>query len=287
MDATQQAFIRRLRNQWSNVLLFGSMILLTSAGLAAGAALGVTFAGRLPAVFPAFKLAFVLVGILGGFSGGVFLSLLVSPFTLRHAFFARAIGEWNGVSLYAAADSDLPGKLPNVFVSGFSFGRGIFRPVIFASEGALKLLAPSALEAVFAHELSHLNQNHLLKRMLRAIGTFIVASVLTAATLIGMHWSGYANLGGAFSLVAGIIPALLTWMTMRQLLWDQEFEADETAMKIFQIKATSLLEALTTLQAAIERSTGSKAHPLVSERILRLEQLAKVKKLPTVELQAA
>ncbi len=244
-------------------MLFGSVIALTASGLVAGTALGVIVASRWENAPPILQLLIVLVSTVGGFSAGVLASLFASPFVLRHAFFATPIGEWQGTMVYSAADEDLPGRLPNIFVAGFSFGVGIFRPAIFVAEGAIRILPKDALEAVFAHELSHLACRHLWKRLVVGVSTFLIASFLTSVALIGLHWSGYTEIGGFFSLIAGILPAALTWMTMRQMIWNQECEADRHAMDEYGVGPAQLLSALEILQ----RAMGGEPHPLVAERM--------------------
>ncbi len=270
MDALKNLLHSRLRNQLSNVLLFGSMIALTGIGIVAGAVSGLLLAGRtavhdLP---PIFQLGTVLLFTVTGFAAGVFASVGASPWVLRYAFFATRIGEWSGVAVYSARDEDLPGRLPNVFVAGFARAWGPFRPVIFVAEGALRALKQDSLEAVFAHELSHLDCRHLSRRLFRAVGVFLLASFLTSITLIGLHWSGYTGMGGAFSVVAGILPALLTWMAIGQMGWEQEFEADEAALRNYGVAPEALLSALIAMQKAI----GGEAHPLVSARMDSLRQ---------------
>ncbi|MBS1962766.1 MAG: M48 family metalloprotease [Bdellovibrionales bacterium] len=265
MDAIRDHFHHRLRNQLSNVLLFGSVIGITAIGLFAGCVGGVLLVGRtaLHEGSPVLQLLVVVLSTVAGFAAGASASLFASPLVLRHAFFARPIGEWNGIRLFAAADADLPGGAPNVFVSGFSFGFGPFRPAIFVAEGAARILPRPALEAVLAHEYSHLACRHLGKRVFAGITTFVAASFFTSIALIGLHWSGYTEFGGFLSLLSGVIPAALTWMTVRRLLWDQEFEADAHAMDRLGVSPGRLLEALETLQRAI----GGEPHPLVAERM--------------------
>jgi Zn-dependent protease with chaperone function len=265
MEALKDHFHTRLRNQLSNAILFGSVIGITAVGLVAGTTAGVLVVGRTGAHewMPVFQLLTVVLLTVGGLSLGVFTSLLVSPVVLRYAFFAKRIGEWNGIGVFTAADEDLPGGIPNVFVSGFNFGPGLLRPAIFVAEGAIRVLPQPALRAVFAHEFSHLECHHLFKRVVTGVSTFVLASFLTAIMLIGLHWSGYTEIGGAFSAVSGILPAVITWMAIRQLLWHQEFEADLNAIERHGVPPEALVLALETLQRAI----GGETHPLVAERI--------------------
>jgi len=265
MEALKNHLHSRLRNQISHMILFGSIIGLTATGLVSGTTAGVLLIGRTSAHewLPVFQLLTVIFLTVAGFSSGVFTSLFVSPLLLRHAFFAKSVGEWNGIDVYSVADEDLPGRVPNIFVSGFSFGFGPMKPAIFVGEGAARVLSREAMRAVFAHEVSHLECRHLLKRVGVGISTFIAASVLTSVMLIGLQWSGYAEIGGIFSAFAGIIPAVLTWMTMRKMIWAQEFEADENAMLRHGVSPETLLGALVTLQRAI----GGEAHPLVADRM--------------------
>lgn len=277
----------RFRNQISNVILFGSMIAITAFGLILGMISGVTLLSlsALEGLPPVLKLVSILAFTTGGFSFGVFLSLFLSPFILRFAFFAKKIGTWSKVDVYSVADEDLPGKTANVFISGFSFGIGPFKPAIFVADGAAQVLSRPALEAVFAHEMSHLQCQHLLKRTLRGIGAFLFASLFTAITLIGLQWSGYAELGGFFSLVSGVIPAVLTWLTIRKMAWSQEIEADSHALRHFDVAPESLIEALRTLQNTAEQTVGAKIHPLVAERLSILH--AKCLPAPSPEITRA
>ena len=273
MEALKNHFHSRIRNQLSNIILFGSVIGLTALGLVAGTIAGVLLVGRTGVHEwpPVAQLLVVVLSTVGGFSTGVFASLFVSPAVLRRAFFASPVGEWEGIAVYSARDVDLPGRVPNIFVSGFSFGFGPFRPAIFVAEGAIRILSKDALHAVFAHELSHLECGHLSRRVRVGVATFVGASFLTAVTLIGAQWSGYTELGGAFSVVSGILPAALTWMSIRQLLSAQEFEADENAIHHHGVAPESLVAALETLQRAI----GGEPHPLVAARISAARAMAR------------
>jgi Zn-dependent protease with chaperone function len=261
---------RRIRNQISNILIFGTLIAFAAAGLVYGAMSGVFLVDHFGRdLAPFLKLTSVVLSTLCGFAAGVGASFYVSPFVLRHAFFAVPIGNWKGISVYACEEADLPGKAPNIFIAGFRRGVGPFRPAIFASRTALSLLERPALEAVFAHELSHLRLGHLRKRLGTAMTTFVTASVLTSAVLLGMQWTGYTAVNGLLSILGGIVPAVLTWMSMKNLLWSQEFEADENAIRVFGAEPGALLEALTSLQTAI----GGRTHPLVEARMEKLRAL--------------
>jgi Zn-dependent protease with chaperone function len=265
VETLKEVLETRVRNQISNVILFGSVIGLTATGLVAGATAGTLLVGRTSAHawMPVFQLLTVVLATVAGFSAGVFASLLVSPLVLRFAFFATPLGEWNGIAVHSAADEDLPGHAPNVFVAGFSFGIGALRPAIFVSEGAIRALSRDSLVAVFAHEISHLECRHLAKRVVAGVASFLAASFLTAIMLIGLHWSGYAEIGGIFSAISGVVPAVLTWMTIRQMIWRQELEADRNAIARHGVAPEALFSALETLQRAI----GGNPHPLVAARM--------------------
>lgn len=268
-SSIEKTAARRLRNQLSNVLIFGTLIVMTGAGLLCGAMVGVFVVGHtsLAEMHPILKLGAVILSTLIGFSSGVAMSFYVSPFVLRYAFFAKRIGEWKGVPVFAAEDADLPGKIPNVFVAGFRPAIGPFRPSIFASRTVFALLDPEALEAVFAHEVSHLELNHARKRLITGISTFISASLFTSAVLIGIQWSGYAKIGGILSIFAGLVPAALTWLSIRNLVWKQEIEADTNATRIHGVLPEHLHAALLRLQTRI----GGNPHPLVITRMERLK----------------
>lgn len=78
MDALRDHFHHRLRNQLSNVLLFGSVIGITAAGLCAGCIGGVLLVGRtaIHEWSPVLQLLTIVFSTVGGFAAGASASLL-------------------------------------------------------------------------------------------------------------------------------------------------------------------------------------------------------------------
>jgi CBS domain containing-hemolysin-like protein len=125
MDALKTHFQSRIRNQISNVILFGSMIGITACGLISGITLGTLFISRTFAHdwMPVFQLLTIVMFTVGGFSLGIFASLYMSPFVLRYAFFAKKIGTLNDVSIYSATNIDaLIGPFPKLKPATNTFG---------------------------------------------------------------------------------------------------------------------------------------------------------------------
>lgn len=156
-------------------------------------------------------------------------------------------------------------RAPNAFATG----RGPRHAVVAVTRGLLELLPPAELEAVIAHELSHIRNHDML------IGT--IAAVLAGAIMmIGSIWrwaavfGGYSGNGddrGANPLVFILLAILAPFAALVVKLWisrTREFTADAGAAGLTG-NPLALARALKKIEAAVlderlEPATPAMAH---------------------------
>lgn len=163
-------------------------------------------------------------------------------------------------------------------VAGFPFGRGVFRPGLFISQGMLDALNEEELRAVVLHEVAHLKLRHLMRRLgysatlifgTTAVATFCVyaASVVAPAGEL-KNMVGFAAAAGAF---------LATFKLLGRQSRNQEFVADHHAVSALGASSESLVSALRKLDRVnhldpmnrVAQLSGS--HPATDARVARLE----------------
>jgi Zn-dependent protease with chaperone function len=155
-------------------------------------------------------------------------------------------------------------------ISGFGFGRGIFQPGLFLGETLFEKLSEDEVEAVVAHEASHLYHGHLLKRAGLGFTVFVSSMFLCGIFLVIQHYPEPPRypallLLSFFLLVPGVITA--SFLKLQTIA--AEFEADQTAVLKFGASALSLISALRKL----EESSGLPPQELTRTRILALQTL--------------
>lgn len=127
--------------------------------------------------------------------------------------------------------------------------------IVLTDELVMRLDNDDAIAAVLAHELGHLHERHLLRRMLQGVAT------ATAMTL----------LLGDLSAVAANLPTLLMDLKYSR---DAELEADDYAVRLLRLNGVSgdaLVAALEGLEADSHGQLPYLAtHPELAERIARI-----------------
>lgn len=277
---------RRFRNQLANLVTSGAILTCLVLGIVLGTVAGIHLAKAAQIVWgwgDAAKALAVIILTLAGFATGLFTAYGVSPRLVRFAFSARASRDSVAtailneirlchrgleIRLYEIDDGAYPIFGANVVVAGITFGRGFFRPAIFAAQSVLRTCPPDELHAIFAHEVAHLSEWHLFKRIRGAFSTFLVATFFTSLLVVGLQWSGYVQVAALTAAISGLIPAILTWIHTRVQMREQEKEADRTAIEVFGAETDALLSALERLTAR----TGAPPHPYVAERMAILKQ---------------
>ena len=157
----------------------------------------------------------------------------------------------------------------NVVVTGLPWGRGFFTPAIFASESVLSGCSEDELYAIFAHEIAHIRQRHLIKRIGEGLAVGAMGSLFTSFMIVGLQLMGFKSLAIAVTTASALIPVILIWLNLQRLLQVQEKEADWVAIRDFQARPLDLLNALKKLTLWNQAGT----HPLVHERMLILQGL--------------
>lgn len=288
MTETTRAFFRkRFKNQLSNLMTSGTVLFLIAGGILMGTIAGIhtaKFAQDVLGVGESAKSLIVIALTIAGFVTGLFLSYGLSPRLLQASFFAKPTRNPEAIALlqeilvnspqiqadfYEIDDEEYPLFGPNVVVSGFTRGRGWLKPAVFAAKSVLRTCPKAEIHAILAHEMAHLNEWHLLKRIRGALATFLIATLFTSFVIVGMQWSGYAQVATLVATISGIVPAILTWMQTKVQIRSQEKEADQKAIETFGAAPEALLTALKRLTT----DSGRVPHPIVEERIQILTRL--------------
>ena len=158
----------------------------------------------------------------------------------------------------AIADTDLP--------NAFATGRSPNRSAVCVTTGILRTLTAEELEAVLAHELSHVAHRDVLV-MTVASSAGIVAGMVTR----GAQWGGFGigrsrNGGGAFGFIAVLLISLvvyaISFLLLRLLSRYRELCADRSGAYLTQ-RPSALASALTKISGEMNS---------VPERDLRAAQ---------------
>lgn len=274
----QEFYYRRFRNQVAHAISIGACLVLGATGIFLGAVAGVKSAA-LFAEAPSLIQAFWVISMtLFGFLTGCSAAYGMGPIWIRIGFSARAFRRrvilpstiGGKIDVFMIDDEKYPSFGKNVVVAGFKGGKGMFRPAIFLSETVSQRCTAHEIDCIIAHELGHLASSHLKKRVVSSLVIFSSGAVFTALVILGIHWSGYAQIATHVGTFAGIVPALLTWVHNRRLLCSYEKEADMRAIYEFGATAEGLLSALRTLSTLNSGFSSS----LLRERIEILESLS-------------
>jgi heat shock protein HtpX len=214
----------------------------------------------------------VLGGYFGGRQGAVLFFVLAAVMNFGMYWFSdRAVLRMYRARVVSAADApDLvrmvdglreraglpmptvavaPSEQPNAFATG----RNPQNAVVCVTAGLLKLVSPSELEGVLAHELAHVKHRHMLVSTVAATMAGAVAMLASVA-----RWG--AILGGgrdadrnpvallAMTIVAPVAAMIIQFAISRQ----NEFQADRTAAQIVG-RPDGLANALQKLEGYARR----------------------------------
>ena len=139
------------------------------------------------------------------------------------------------------ADMDLP--------NAFATGRSPDRSVVCVTTGILQLLDAEELEAVLAHELSHVAHRDVLV-MTVASSAGILAGMLTRGAQFGGLSRGRSNNGGVpavlIALVVSLVVYAVSFLLLRLLSRYRELCADRSGAYL-TMKPQALASALTKI----------------------------------------
>jgi heat shock protein HtpX len=191
----------------------------------------------------------------------------------------------------AVADTDVP--------NAFAMGRSQKKAVVCATTGIMRVLSPSELEGVMAHELAHVKNRDV---MIMTVASFF-ASVAAMMTQFGLFFGagGDDDDGGlpfVVVLLASFVVYILSFFLMLALSRYREFSADRgaalttgrpSALASALVKISGAMQAVptkdlreaermnaffivpTSVKGAVQ--TLFSTHPPMEKRIERLQQL--------------
>ena len=179
--------------------------------------------------------------------------------------------------------------------NAFAVGRSPKRAVIAVSRGLLQTLEPAELEAVLAHELSHILNRDMI--------VMTYASLLASVAAFAVHWGRWLRFAGRRNPLAVVfLVSLVVWVVsfflLRALSRYREYAADRGAviltgspatMRSALIKVSDVIQRIPTrdLRTAqplnafyiISQSKRSRlgelfgTHPSLEHRLARLEAM--------------
>jgi hypothetical protein len=172
-------------------------------------------------------------------------------------------------------------KLDRYYMTHDVRGGLAFLDRVFFDAKYFKTLLPDEMLAVGAHELTHLNQRHGIKRFYRIISpTIIIGTIIGALVFFNFSYFGHAssfiNLGKElFSLLAAVLSALLTIIISlyanANWLCQQETDCDLSSVKF--LNSDAMASALIKLNKLHPKKTTClnrflpKSYPVLEQRI--------------------
>ena len=223
---------------------------------------------------------------------------------------AQPIEESQSPQLYRAvreltAEAHLPMPricmIPQAAPNAFATGRNPEHAAVAVTEGIMRILTPSELKGVLAHELGHVRNRDILVSSIAATlagAIMILASMARWAAIFGgFRAGGDDDRGGGIPglIVTAIVAPIAATLIQLAISRNREYLADETGARLAH-NPEDLARALEKLEAASERipmdanpSTAHmfivnplsgkslaglfSTHPPIEERIRRLRSM--------------
>ncbi len=241
----------------------------------------------------------VIVGGILGISGGLFVNFALAPFFLRKTLPLKAPageGDEDRVSktvesVFAKAQITAPelrildlNRMDNAMalIAGFSWGRGIFKPLLLVSKTLLGILNADELRAVIDHEAAHIALRHLRRRLLYSVALILglaFASIATNLLVFLVTRSGSSFLWGGL-IAMGSFFVCFRLLGKKNLQYEQE--ADCYAVEKLGANPADLIQALRKLDLLNfqgrnikilgKLQLSAKLHPNTDARIAELEK---------------
>lgn len=126
-----------------------------------------------------------------------------------------------------------PSQQPNAFATG----RNPSHSAVAVTEGLLRLLSPSELEGVLAHELAHIKNRDVLVGTIAAAlagAVSMMANVLQWGAIFGMGRSDDEEEGGGMvgGLIMAIVAPIIAMIIQMAISRSREYMADATGAQI-------------------------------------------------------
>lgn len=145
-----------------------------------------------------------------------------------------------------------PHSMPNAFATG----RSPDRAVVCATEGILRKLDDEELEAVIAHELSHVAHRDVLVMTVASSAGILAGMLVQGGRFGAFAGRGRGNNNNAIGLVAVLVISLvvyaISFLLLRLLSRYRELSADRSAAYLTQKPST--------LARALQKISGDIAH---------------------------
>lgn len=177
---------------------------------------------------------------------------------------AREVSPQQAPELHAAIErlcvvADLP--KPRVAIAetampnAFAVGRSPKRATVCVTTGILELLSPGELEAVLAHELTHVQNRDVAVMTVASFFASIAAFIVQIGVWFGAWGDGDNEDNGASWIVVIAVSAVvyvISWLLLQALSRYREFAADRGSA-IITGRPSALISALMKLDASMQR----------------------------------
>lgn len=188
--------------------------------------------------------------------------------------------------------------IPNDSPNAFATGRNPDHAAVAATQGIMRLLTPTELKGVLAHEIGHVRNRDILISTIAATmagAIMILANIARFGAIFGLARDDDEGGGILGILVMSIIAPLAAMLIQLAISRSREYLADETGAHLAH-NPESLARALEKLSRGVERApmdanpstahmfivnplTGSglmnlfSTHPPIEERVARLRSM--------------
>lgn len=238
----------------------------------------------------ALMLLFMAIGGAIGGSSGMFIAFIIAAgmnffsyffsdkIVLKH-YNAIEVDESNAKDLYQIVKrlSDkaktpmpkvciIPDQTPNAFATG----RNPQNAVVAATEGLLNLMNEEEVEAVLAHEMSHVKHYDILTGSIAAVFAGAIAMLANFAQF-GAMFGGNRENGGSnpiVLLILAVVAPLAATVIQMSISRSREFAADKGAAELtghpeWLISALSKLDSYARNGAVLQKADPSSAHMFI------------------------
>ena len=224
--------------------------------------LGALYVAFVGVLFAAGVQGFVILLIAGGFAA---LQFFTSDKLALHAMGAREVTPQEAPELHSMIErlciqADLP--KPKIAVAytempnAFAIGKSQKSATVCATTGIMKMLSPSELEGVMAHELAHVKNRDVMIMTIASFFASVAAMILQFGFLFGGggHHGSSDDEGPGFLviLLASLVVYVLSFLLMMALSRYREFSADRGAA-LTTGRPSALASALRKISSGMDR----------------------------------
>jgi heat shock protein HtpX len=159
-----------------------------------------------------------------------------------------------------AREADIPKPkvyiIPDESPNAFATGRNPEHAVVAATEGIMRLLTPTELKGVLAHEIGHVRNRDILISSIAATmagAIMILANIARFGAIFGLGGDDEEGPGILGVLVMSIIAPIAAMLIQLAISRSREYLADETGAHLSH-NPESLARALEKLSMGVERA---------------------------------